>query len=62
MASRLQVTPSSKRQGETIEAWAKLEGRSSSNLAAFLLELALIQAARDGTMPQAVAREFNYSG
>lgn len=62
MASRLQVTPSSKRQGDTIEAWAKLEGRSSSSLAAFLLEFALTRAAQEGFMPQAIAREFDFSG
>jgi len=57
---KLQITPNSTRQRDTIEAWAKLEGRTISNLAAFLLETALIQAARDGAMPQAIAREFNY--
>lgn len=59
MASRLQITPSSKRQGDTIEAWAKFEGRSSANLAAFLLEFALVRAAQEGFMPQAIAREFD---
>ena len=57
---KLQITANSTRQRDTIEAWAKLEGRTVSGLAAFLLESALIQAARDGAMPPTIAREFNY--
>ena len=59
MASKLQVTPNSQRHVDTIETWAKLEGRSSSNLAAFLLEFALVRAAQEGFMPQSIAREFD---
>jgi hypothetical protein len=57
---KLQITPNSTRQRDAIEAWAELEGRTISGLAAFLLESALIQAARDGAMPPAIARAFNY--
>ena len=60
MASKLQVSPSSKRHIDTIEAWAKLDGRSSSGLAAFLLEFALTRAAQEGFMPQSIAREFDF--
>ena len=60
MASRIQVTPNSKRQGDIIEAWAKLEGRSSSNLAAFLLELALVRADQEGLMPKTISKEFGF--
>jgi hypothetical protein len=61
MTSRIQVTPSSKRQGDILETWAKFEGRSSSGLAAFLLEFALVRAAQEGIMPQSIAREFGFN-
>jgi hypothetical protein len=59
MTAKLQVTTSSQRHADIIEAWAKLDERSSSNLAAFLLEFALVRAAQEGFMPQAIAREFD---
>ena len=54
------MTPNSKRQGDIIEAWAKLEGRSSSNLAAFLLEFALVRADQEGLMPKTISKEFGF--
>ena len=60
MKEKLQITPSSQRQRDILEAWAKFDGRTSSNLAAFLLEFALARAAQDGLMPQLIAREFGF--
>ena len=60
MKDKLQITPSSQRQANTLEAWAKFDGRTSSNLAAFLLEFALARAAQEGLMPQPIAREFGF--
>jgi len=60
MTSKLQMTPTSQRQVDILEAWAKFDGRSCSGLAAFLLEFALIRAAQEGFMPQPIAREFGF--
>jgi len=54
------MTPTSQRQVDILEAWAKFDGRSCSGLAAFLLEFALIRAAQEGFMPQPIAREFGF--
>ena len=60
MTNRIQVTPSSKRQADILEAWAKFEGHSSSSLVAFLVEFALVRVAQEGLMPQPIAREFGF--
>ena len=60
MAARLHFTPNSEHQAQTVEAWAQLEGRSTSGLLAFLLELGLATAEREGMMPQPVADALRF--
>lgn len=60
MASRFQVSPTSEHQAAVIEAWAKLEGRSASNLCAMLLEFGLRYAETQGLMPQPIADRLRF--
>lgn len=47
MSKRIQVTLPD-RLADDLERWAEFDGRPLSNLAAFLLEKAVIEARRDG--------------
>ena len=60
MAARLHFTPNSEHQAQTVETWAQLEGRPTSGLLAFLLELGLATAEREGMMPQPVADALRF--
>ena len=60
MAARLHFTPNSEHQAQIVEAWAKFEGRPTSGLLAFLLELGLMKAESEGMMPQPVADALRF--
>jgi len=59
-APRYVISPSSPHQLETLEAWARLEGRTLSSLCAMLLEQGIRQAEHDGTMPQPIADRLRF--
>jgi len=60
MAARLHFTPNSEHQAQIVETWAHLEGRPTSGLLAFLLEVGLATAEREGMMPQPVADALRF--
>jgi hypothetical protein len=45
------------RTGDIIEKWADIEGRSVSNLISYLVQKAIDQSIRDGTIPRGVIEE-----
>lgn len=59
MAPKYQVTVPP-HHGACIEAWAELEGRSSSGLLALLIELGLAAAEQEGIMPQPIADRLRF--
>ena len=51
MAKQIPVSVSSNAHAFLLKWWAKWSGRSTSNLASYLLEKAIEQALRDGDVP-----------
>ena len=55
MTTKFQVTPLSENTAQALLEWAEMEQRPVSGLVAFLLELGLAMAEREGMMPQQIA-------
>ena len=60
MKTKLQITPASEHTERVLQQWADLEGRTVSQLAAFLMELGLAKAESEGMMPQPVADALRF--
>lgn len=53
---RVAVTLSSDAHRFLLEVWSEITGRSTANLASFLLEQAIVDALREGAVPTVAVR------